>query len=126
MILLFSLRTYIPQLFTDDKGVILLVAQVLPLCAAFQLFDALTATFNGLLRGLGRQEVGGYVNLFAYYVIAMPISFGLGFGAHWELNGLWLGVALALGIVAAIEAYFLCTSNWEQAVEDAQNRNDNA
>lgn len=126
VILLSSLRSYIPQLFTDDKGVVLLVAQVLPLCAAFQLFDALTATCNGLLRGLGKQEIGGYVNLFAYYVIAMPISFGLGFGANWELEGLWLGVALALGIVAAIEAYFLYTSSWDQAVLDAQQRNDNA
>jgi MATE family multidrug resistance protein len=67
--LLSSLRNYIPQLFTDDKDVIELVANVLPLCAAFQLFDALASNCNGILRGLGRQEVGGYVNLFAYYVV---------------------------------------------------------
>lgn len=126
VILLAALRTKIPQLFTDDTDVIMLVAHVLPLCAAFQLFDALTAACNGLLRGLGKQEVGGYVNLFAYYVIAMPISFGLGFGAGWELEGLWLGVAIALGLVALIEMYFLAVSNWDHAVRDAQNRNDNA
>lgn len=96
VILLSSLRTFIPQLFTDDQGVIKLVADVLPLCAAFQLFDSLSACGNGLLRGLGRQEIGGYVNLFAYYVIAMPISFGTAFGLGWELEGLWSGVALAL------------------------------
>jgi MATE family multidrug resistance protein len=61
VILLSSLRSYIPQLFTNDQDVIDLVAQVLPICAAFQLFDALAANCNGLLRGLGSQHVGGWV-----------------------------------------------------------------
>ena len=68
--LLSSLRAYIPRLFTEDEGVIALVADILPLCAAFQLFDALAATCNGILRGLGRQEIGGIVNLVAYYVVS--------------------------------------------------------
>jgi len=123
VILLSSLRNVIPQLFTNDQGVIDLVASVLPLCAAFQLFDALAANCNGLLRGLGRQEVGGWVNLFCYYVIAMPISFGTAFGLDWELEGLWSGVALALGLVAAAEGYFIWQADWDQAVEDAQMRN---
>jgi MATE family multidrug resistance protein len=67
--LLSSLRSYIPMLFTNDEDVQKLVADILPLCAAFQLFDALAASCNGILRGLGRQEVGGYVNLFAYYAV---------------------------------------------------------
>ena len=48
-----------------------LVAQLLPLVAAFQLFDSLAASCNGILRGLGRQEIGGYVNLFAYYAVRL-------------------------------------------------------
>jgi len=123
VVLLSSLRWYIPQLFTNDQGVVDLVASVLPICAAFQLFDSLAASCSGLLRGLGRQEIGGYVNLFCYYVIAMPISFGTAFGLHWELEGLWTGVALALGLVSAIEALFLYNADWESAVEDAQDRN---
>tara|TARA_R110002060_G_scaffold26981_3_gene36634 strand:+ start:1179 stop:1508 length:330 start_codon:yes stop_codon:yes gene_type:complete len=98
VILLSALRNLIPQLFTNDQGVSDLVARVMPLCAAFQLFDALAANCNGLLRGLGRQEIGGWVNLFCYYVIAMPISFYTAFAMDWELEGLWSGVALALGL----------------------------
>jgi len=124
--LLSSLRSYIPQLFTNDQDVIDLVANVLPLCAAFQLFDALAANCNGLLRGLGRQEIGGYVNLFCYYVIALPISFGTAFGLGWDLYGLWSGVALALGLVAAIEGLFLYKTSWEDAVIEAQHRNEDS
>jgi multidrug resistance protein, MATE family len=121
--LLSSLKDYIPHLFTSDEDVIQIVAEILPLCAAFQLFDALAAACNGILRGLGRQEFGGYVQLFCYYVFAMPISFGTAFGAHWGLWGLWTGVALALGLVAAIEFVYLARTDWDRSVEEARARN---
>jgi len=98
LILLSSLRNYIARLFTNDQDVIDLVAAVLPICAAFQLFDALACNCNGILRGLGRQEVGGWVQLFCYYAVAIPISMGTAFGAGWKLYGLWTGVAVALGL----------------------------
>lgn len=89
LLLLSVFREEIPRLFTPDPDVIRLVAALLPLCATFQVVDALAANCNGILRGLGRQEIGGYVGLFAYYVVGIPISFGTGFGAGWGLYGLW-------------------------------------
>ncbi|KAJ5718507.1 hypothetical protein N7488_004153 [Penicillium malachiteum] len=124
MILLSSLRSYIPMLFSSDPEVIELVAEVLPLCAAFQLFDALAANCNGILRGLGRQEIGGYIQLFCYYAIAMPISMGTTFSLDWGVMGLWTGVALALLLVSAIEAIFISRISWERSVEEALERNE--
>ncbi|KAF2494132.1 MATE efflux family protein [Lophium mytilinum] len=121
--LLSTLRKYIAVLFTNDADVVEVVAALLPLCAAFQLFDALATTCNGILRGLGRQEVGGYVSIFAYYCIAMPISFGTGFGLGWGLYGLWAGPAIALGVVAAIEGTFIYRTSWQRAVDEAHKRN---
>ncbi|KAK5085193.1 hypothetical protein LTR05_004472 [Lithohypha guttulata] len=122
--LLSVLRDKIPWLFTSDSDVIDIVSKILPLCAAFQLFDALAASCNGILRGLGRQEFGGYVQLFCYYVIAMPISFGTAFGLKWGIWGLWSGVAIALGIVAAIEfTYLYGFLDWNRSVEEAKLRN---
>lgn len=118
------LRNVLPYLFTKDEVVIDLVSRVLPLCAAFQLFDALTACCNGILRGLGRQEIGGYVQVGAYYAVAMPISMGTAFGLKWELFGLWAGVAIALGLVACLEGLFLLKSDWQKSVEAAQKRNE--
>ena len=70
-VILFSLRDYIPYLFTNDSDVVAMVSAVLPLCAAFQLFDALAAICNGILRGIGRQEIGGWVNLSCYYLVGV-------------------------------------------------------
>ncbi|MCJ1344112.1 hypothetical protein MMC31_002315 [Peltigera leucophlebia] len=92
------LRGYLPRLFTQDPEVIRLVVGVLPLCAAFQLFDSAAASTNGILRGLGRQKIGGLVQIFCYYAVAMLISMGTVFGLNWGLFGLWSGLALALGL----------------------------
>lgn len=89
IIFLSTLRYQLPRLITSDPVVIELVATIMPLCAAFQLFDASTAMCNGILRGIGRQEIGGYVSLFSYYVVALPISLATCFGLHWGLWGLW-------------------------------------
>ncbi|OAL45242.1 MATE efflux family protein [Pyrenochaeta sp. DS3sAY3a] len=123
LFLLSLLREVIPRLFTPDQEVIDMVASLLPLCATFQVFDAIAANCNGILRGLGRQEIGGYVGLFAYYIVGIPISFGTGFGAGWGLYGLWSGPALALGIVALIEGIFIYRTSWDKAVEAAKARN---
>ena len=124
MTLLSSLRNYIPWLFTSDPEVIALVSQLLPICAAFQLFDALAALSNGALRGLGRQHFGGYVQLFCYYAVAMPISMGTAFGLRWGLWGLWTGVAIALALVACIELVYLIHADWERSVHEARERNE--
>ncbi|KAK5121717.1 hypothetical protein LTR85_004592 [Meristemomyces frigidus] len=123
MVLLSSLRDYIPHLFSNDPDVIQLASQTLPVNAAFQLFDALAAQLNGLLRGLGRQEFGGYVGLFAYYAIGVPISFGTAFGLHWDLYGLWAGPAIALLVVAVIEGIYIYKVDWQQAADEAAQRN---
>lgn len=124
MLLLSLLRHSLAGLFTSDEEVIEMVAAILPICAAFQLFDALAANCNGILRGLGRQEIGGYVQVFCYYVVAMPISMGTAFGLGWGIAGLWTGVALALGLVFFIEIIFLSRTSWERSVEEARKRND--
>jgi multidrug resistance protein, MATE family len=98
MIILYSLRNHLPWLFTNDADVAELVAKVLPICAAFQPLDALAANCGGILRGLGKQAIGGWVGLFSYYAVGIPVSLATGFGLHWDLYGLW-----AVG-----DAWFLC------------------
>ncbi|OKL59353.1 hypothetical protein UA08_05187 [Talaromyces atroroseus] len=123
MLLLSSLRYSLASLFSSDEKVIEIVGDILPICAAFQLFDALAACCNGILRGMGRQEIGGYVQVFCYYAVAMPISIGTAFGLGWGIAGLWTGVAIALGLVFFIEVVFISRTSWERSVDEAQKRN---
>lgn len=94
--MLTALRHQIPLLFTDDAEVVAIVSNVLPLVAFMDIFDCLATMAHGLLRGIGRQSIGGYANLATYYIIALPLSIGLAFGAGWKLTGLWSGVTFGL------------------------------
>jgi len=118
------LRHVLPVLFTSDADVAELVAKTLPVTAAFQLFDAFSTVSNGILRGLGRQDVGGIISLVVYYIVGLPISFSLGFTFHWDLYGLWAGVALGLVLSGIITAWFIVTTDWQEAVDAAVKRNE--
>lgn len=63
------------------------------------------------------------MQLFCYYLFAMPVSMGTAFGLKWGLWGLWTGVAMALGLVALIEFIYLGRTDWNRSVEEARARN---
>lgn len=116
-------RYHLPRIFTNDREVIALVAQTLPLVAAMHLLDALSAYCNGVLRGIGRQSIGSWVNLGCYYIVAIPFCLWSAFQLHWDLYGLWAGLTLALVIVVMVEGLFLVKANWQRSVDDAERRN---
>ncbi|KAK7418373.1 hypothetical protein QQX98_003993 [Neonectria punicea] len=118
-----GLRYYIPLLFTKDPEVIELVATVIPIVAVMQVFDGLAAGAGGILRGIGKQAMGGPANLFAYYALSLPLSLGLAFGLDWRLSGLWIGVTVGTISVSLIEYIYLTKVNWHNAAVEAANRN---
>ncbi|KAF5693580.1 ethionine resistance protein, partial [Fusarium denticulatum] len=116
------LRRQIPAVFTEDEQVIDIASNVILVCAVMQIFDALAAVSHGLLRGIGRQSIGSYANLFAYYVVALPIALGTSFGLGWGLAGLWVGLTAGLAVVSGLEAMYLYFTDWEEAVKQAEAR----
>ncbi|KAH6886772.1 mate-domain-containing protein [Thelonectria olida] len=122
MTIFISLRTQLPRIFTDDDEVVHIVSQVILVCALMQIFDAMAAVAHGLLRGIGRQAIGGYTNLFSCYVVALPISLSTGFALDWKLAGLWAGQTIGLAIVSGLEMLYLYLADWESAVAQAEAR----
>ena len=55
--------------------------------------------------------------------IALPVSFGTGFGLHWKLFGLWLGPAIGLFVQSITEGLFIYKTSWKKASEEAAQRN---
>jgi MATE family multidrug resistance protein len=118
-------RNVLPKAFTDDPKVISIAAGVMPVLAAFQLFDSTTALVNGLLRGLGRQKIGGYANLFVYYVVAVPLALFLCFGSpDLKLEGLWIGCVVGSALITLSEGAYCKLFNWQAAMDDASTRDE--
>ncbi|KAJ9614571.1 hypothetical protein H2200_002708 [Cladophialophora chaetospira] len=123
VILLTSCRHFIAAIFTSDDEVRAIVTKVMPITAALQFFDALLALSNALLRGLGRQKIGGWVNLGVYYLFALPLAFFLCFGPpHMGLSGMWIGPSTGLAGAAILMATYMRFTDWQKAVDDARAR----
>ncbi|KAH6644684.1 mate-domain-containing protein [Boeremia exigua] len=121
-IVLAACKNVLPKAFTTDPEVREIVSTVLPLLAVFQFCDSTTALVNALLRGLGKQAIGGWCNLFVYYVIAVPLALALCFPADWKLLGLWTGCAVGSSCISITEGIYIKFYNWEHAIEEARGR----
>ena len=101
--LLFVLgRSLIPYAFTRDAAVVTLAAPLLPIVAAFELFDGLQVVGSGVLRGMGRTRPAALFNLVGYYALGLPLAAWLGRPERLGLVGIWWGLALGLAVVAAL------------------------
>jgi multidrug resistance protein, MATE family len=95
-------RNAIPTWYGGEPNVVALTAALLPIVAAFELFDGLQAVGGGILRGMGRTRPAALFNLIGYYVLAMPLAIWLGAPQRYGLLGMWWGLALGLAVVALL------------------------
>jgi len=56
----------------------------------------------GALRGLEDVKVPSVVALLAYWAVALPLGYYLGFGRHLGAVGVWLGLLTGLSVVAVV------------------------
>lgn len=87
-----TLRWYLPLLFTSDEAVIAIIANALPVVAIAVFWDGVTAGAHGILRGIGKQSIGGPANIFGHWVVALPLSLTLAFYFDWKIKGMWAGL----------------------------------
>lgn len=114
---LVTFRGYVPIVFTNDVEVIAIAKTLMPILATFCIFDAMGAVGGGILRGQGRQRIGGMVNILSYYCIGLPIGLTLTFKLHWGLQGLWTGLCTAVIICSCLQVSAIVLSNWHGIIE---------
>lgn len=99
-LLFLLLRNALPHLYTSDPEVVALAAAILPIAAAFQLFDGLQVVGGAVLRGMGDPKPAAVFNVVGYYLLALPLAWWLGFRANAGIAGIWWGLALGLALIA--------------------------
>ncbi len=68
--------------------------------ALFQLADAMQVIGLGLLRGVQDTRVPMMIAAFSYWLIGIPVAYGLAFHAGLGPGGLWMGLASGLTLAA--------------------------
>ncbi|KAH3680037.1 hypothetical protein WICMUC_000574 [Wickerhamomyces mucosus] len=123
-IILVTGQNKITSLFTNDSEVIEMVLKVFTLLGYIEIIDCLNSTSAGCLRGQGLQKIGGYINIFAFYVMGLPVSYLLTFVYDFSLVGLWLGITIGLSTIFILQCLTVFwISDWDKILQDAQKRN---
>ncbi|HRV82512.1 MAG: MATE family efflux transporter [Planctomycetes bacterium] len=95
-------RHELPWLYTNagEIDVRMAAASILPIAAAFQIFDGIQVVGSGVLRGAGQTRASAFFNFLGYWPLALPLGWFLTFRMDMGIRGIWWGLALGLAGVA--------------------------
>ena len=97
---LLSFPEWLLGLFTQDPKVLVVAMTLLPLAAAFQIFDGVQGVIAGALRGAGDVRVPALLVLVAFWMVGLPAGWWLGIANEGGPAGVWSGLVVALVIIA--------------------------
>ncbi|EEF31431.1 multidrug resistance pump, putative [Ricinus communis] len=121
-ILCLALDRQIARVFTSEENVIEAVSKLSVLLAFSVLLNSFQAVFTGGAVGAGRQGTVAYINICSYYLIGVPIGVVLGYVAHWQIKGIWIGMVIGVVIQVLVLGYITFTTNWHEQVKKASER----
>jgi MATE family multidrug resistance protein len=91
------------------------------------VFDGISNVCCGILRGVGIQKFGAFINLSGYYMVGLPIAYVLAFPPNHVIEslgvvGLWSGLLSALIFASIGLAVVVSRIGWQEEAEKAINR----
>ncbi len=99
-VLLIFLRNILPALYIEDEQVRSIASFLIIIAAAYQISDGLQAVGLGVLRGLTDVKVPTIVTFVAFWIVAIPLGYILGFTFQMGVNGVWYALCIGLTIAA--------------------------
>jgi len=107
--------------YTSVSEVLVLAVVFIPIAGFFQIFDGIQVVSGGILRGMGDTRVPVLVNVVGFWCLGIPTSLVLAFRAGLGPPGLWWGLVVGLGAVAAfllIRIAWLLRRGFDRVVVD--------
>ena len=86
----------------DNSAVMQIAASLVIIAGFFQLSDGIQVVALGGLRGLSDVNVPTLISLFAYWVVALPLSYVLSFPFGLDAIGVWIGLLTGLTLAAVL------------------------
>lgn len=91
-------------LYTSDPGILAYATGLMLMAALFQVFDGAQVTGLSVLRGAADTRGPMWITILGYWVIGIPVAYGLGFHTRLGHVGIWAGLTLSLAVVGLLLA----------------------
>ena len=101
-LVMLTLPGLLASLYTTDAGVAALAASLIPIAGVFQVFDGIQVVSIGILRGVADTRAPMVINVLGFWLVGLPVSAALGFGAGGGPRGLWWGLTVGLMLVGLV------------------------
>lgn len=95
-------RHFFPSLYISEQEVIGIASSLLFIAAIFQLSDGIQVVGLGALRGMADVKMPTLITLVAYWILALPLGYILGFSLHMGALGIWIGLLAGLTVAAVL------------------------
>lgn len=92
------------SLYGTEADSAAVATSLLPIAAAFQLFDGAQVVGGAVLRGMADTRAAMWANLAGHWLIGLPVGWWLAFHAGAGVHGLWWGLSAGLAAVAVLLA----------------------
>eukprot|EP00579_Thalassiosira_antarctica_P009915 CAMPEP_0201919222 /NCGR_PEP_ID=MMETSP0903-20130614/8177_1 /ASSEMBLY_ACC=CAM_ASM_000552 /TAXON_ID=420261 /ORGANISM="Thalassiosira antarctica, Strain CCMP982" /LENGTH=525 /DNA_ID=CAMNT_0048455703 /DNA_START=108 /DNA_END=1685 /DNA_ORIENTATION=+ len=122
IVILWPCKDILGKLMSSDQDVANLVSQLIPIWCIYMMGDAVQATTGGVLRGLGRQKLVLFLNILAFWVLAVPVGAILTFGVGLGIVGLWWGMVIGIYLSSMIGMWYFCRVDWDNEAKKTLKR----
>nr|XP_034906025.1 protein DETOXIFICATION 24-like isoform X2 [Populus alba]XP_034906026.1 protein DETOXIFICATION 24-like isoform X2 [Populus alba] len=109
-------------LFTSSEEIAESVYRLHVLLAFSMLLNSIYPVLTGVAVGAGVQSMVAFVNLGSYYAIGLPLGILLGYVAHLQVTGLWIGLLSGVVVQTLVLSYLTWKIDWNEQVNKASER----
>jgi MATE family multidrug resistance protein len=104
MVLIIVLDKFLVGLYISESEVevVSIAVRLMLIAAVFQLSDGIQVVGLGILRGISDINIPTWITMFAYWVVALPLGYFLGFTLKQDAIGIWLGLWAGLTMSAIL------------------------
>lgn len=108
------------KLYTDEPQILEMISTALPVLGLCELGNTPQTAACGVLTATARPTLGARINLYAFYLIGLPVAVLATFSFKIGFLGLWLGLLSAQFSCLAMMVYTLVRTDWKHQSRRAE------
>eukprot|EP01129_Flabellula_baltica_P001544 TRINITY_DN11506_c0_g1_i1.p1 TRINITY_DN11506_c0_g1~~TRINITY_DN11506_c0_g1_i1.p1 ORF type:complete len:491 (-),score=85.01 TRINITY_DN11506_c0_g1_i1:6-1445(-) len=111
---------FLIHIWTDIPGVIETGTQVFYIVGIACALDGIQTLFSGLLRAVGRPNIGAIVNLIGHWIIGIPLGALFAFVLNMSIFGMWWSLCIALVLICVVYIVYILKLDWDEEVKRSE------